>query len=333
MTTTNRRWLVNGDPRGRALALSDWIVDEEPLEPLTEGQVRVKTEILAYQPAMKGQMEVIPGYSSGSPIGTVMASPGVGEVVESAAPQIEVGSKVVANVGWQEYGTLTAKQVQVVPDDDLLSARLGILGASGLTAYFGLLKIGQPEAGDTVVVSGAAGAVGSLTGQIAKLSGCRVIGTAGGQQKCDWLVNELGYDAAIDYKNENVKARLKELCFGGVNVFFDNVGGPVLNDVLARIANGARIVICGGISRYEQESLPAGPANYFNVVFRQAKIEGFLLSGYEREYPIAIDRITSWIREGKVTYREDIQKGFDNIPATLLRLFTGENFGKQLLKL
>ncbi len=173
MTTTNRRWLVNGDPRGRALALSDWIVDEEPLEPLTEGQVRVKTEILAYQPAMKGQMEVIPGYSSGSPIGTVMASPGVGEVVESAAPQIEVGSKVVANVGWQEYGTLTAKQVQVVPDDDLLSARLGILGASGLTAYFGLLKIGQPEAGDTVVVSGAAGAVGSLTGQIAKLSGCR----------------------------------------------------------------------------------------------------------------------------------------------------------------
>jgi len=253
--------------------------------------------------------------------------------VESAAPQIEVGSKVVANVGWQEYGTLPAKQVQVVPDDDLLSARLGILGASGLTAYFGLLKIGQPEAGDTVVVSGAAGAVGSLTGQIAKLSGCRVIGTAGGQQKCDWLVNELGYDAAIDYKNENVKARLKELCFGGVNVFFDNVGGPVLNDVLARIANGARIVICGGISRYEQESLPAGPANYFNVVFRQAKIEGFLLSGYEREYPIAIDRITSWIREGKVSYREDIQEGFDNIPATLLRLFTGENFGKQLLKL
>ena len=156
MTTTNRRWLVNGDPRGRALALSDWIVDEEPLEPLTEGQVRVKTEILAYQPAMKGQMEVIPGYSSGSPIGTVMGSPGVGEVVESAAPQIEVGSKVVANVGWQEYGTLPAKQVQVVPDDDLLSARLGILGASGLTAYFGLLKIGQPEAGDTVVVSGAA---------------------------------------------------------------------------------------------------------------------------------------------------------------------------------
>ncbi len=144
---------------------------------------------------------------------------------------------------------------------------------------------------------------------------------------------ELGYDAAIDFKNENVKARLKELCFGGVNVFFDNVGGPVLNDVLARIANGARIVICGGISRYEQESLPAGPANYFNVVFRQAKIEGFLLSGYEREYPIAIDRITSWIREGKVTYREDIQEGFDNIPATLLRLFTGENFGKQLLKL
>lgn len=333
MSEGNRRWLVNGDPRGRALVLSDWIEDEETLTPLAEGQVRVRTEVLAYQPAQKGQMEVIPGYSSGSPVGTVMAAPGVGEVVESTSKKITVGQKVVASVGWQEYATVNANHVQVVPDDEFLSARLGPLGTSGLTAYFGLLKIGQPEAGDTVVVSGAAGAVGSMAGQIAKLSGCRVVGTAGGAEKCAWLTNQLGFDAAIDYKNDNVKARLKEHCFGGVNVFFDNVGGPVLNDVLARIAAHARVVICGGISRYEQASLPAGPANYFNVVFRQAKIEGFLLSGYEREYPVAIERMTDWIKSGKIVYREDVQEGFENIPATLLRLFTGENLGKQLLRL
>ena len=172
-----------------------------------------------------------------------------------------------------------------------------------------------------------------MAGQIAKIAGCRVIGTAGGRDKCAWIVDEVGYDAAIDYKNEDVKVKLKELCLGGVDVFFDNVGGPVLNDVLARIAPQARVVICGGISRYEQEVLPPGPANYFNVVFRQARMEGFLLSGYEREYPLATDRITRWIRDGRIVYKEDMQQGFDNIPATLLRLFSGQNFGKQLLRL
>jgi NADPH-dependent curcumin reductase CurA len=278
-------------------------------------------------------MEVIPGYSSGTQVGAVMGAQAVCGVVESSDEKLPTGTKVIASPGWQEFANVPAKQLQVVPDDDLLTAHLGPLGSSGLTAYFGLLKIGQPEAGDTVVVSGAAGAVGSMVGQIAKIAGCNVSGTAGGPEKCAWLVDEVGYDAAIDYKNDNVKAQLKALAFGGVNVFFDNVGGPVLNDVLARIAHGARVVICGGISRYEQETLPAGPANYFNVVFRQAKMEGFLLSGYEREYPLAIDRMTKWIREGKIVYKEDMQEGFDNIPATLMRLFTGQNFGKQLLRL
>ncbi len=329
----NRRWLVNGDPRGRALALSDWTLEEFDMGSLADSEVRVKTEVLAFQPAQKGQMEVIPGYSSGNLIGKVMGAEGIGEVVESKSKEIGVGSKVIGPLGWQEFADLKPQQLRVVPDDGLLTARLGPLGSSGLTAYFGLLRVGQPEAGDTVVISGAAGAVGSTAGQIAKICGCRVIGTAGGQQKCDWLVNEIGYDGAIDYKSESVKSRLKDLASGGVNVFFDNVGGPVLNDVLARIAPRARVVICGGISRYEQETLPGGPANYFNIVFRQARIEGFLLSGYEKEYPQALERMAQWIEDGRLIYREDVQEGFDNIPTTLMRLFTGQNFGKQLLRL
>jgi NADPH-dependent curcumin reductase CurA len=262
-----------------------------------------------------------------------MYARGIGEVVESRSPGVAEGTKVAGFVGWQEYASLPARSLEIVPDDDLLTARLGPLGGTGLTAYFGLLRVGRPEPGDMVVVSGAAGAVGSMVGQIAEIAGCHTVGIAGGPEKCAWLVDEVGYDAAIDYKNENIKARLKELCPDGINVFFDNVGGEALNDALARIAPHARVVICGGISRYEQETLPPGPANYFNVVFRQANIEGFLLSGYEAEYDVARERITEWIRSGAIVYKEDVQHGFENIPATLLRLFSGKNFGKQLLRM
>ncbi|MFT7219197.1 MAG: NADPH-dependent curcumin reductase CurA [Candidatus Azotimanducaceae bacterium] len=328
----NRQWLVNGNPRGRALEMTDFEMNEAPLDPLAIGEVRVKTEYLSFEPSQKGQMEVISGYSAGATIGDVMGARGIGEVVESLDDSLPTGSKVIGSLGWQEYATLSGKSVQQIPDDNLATARLGPLGAQGLTAYFGLLKIGQPEAGDTVVVSGAAGAVGSVVGQIAKINGCKTVGTAGSAEKCEWLTQDLGFDAAIDYKNDDVKSQLKAHCASGVNVFFDNVGGPVLNNVLARIASGARVVICGGISRYEQGTLPDGPANYFNVVFRQAKIEGFLLSGYEREYDVALGRITGWIESGELKYREDVQEGFENIPATLKRLFTGKNIGKQLLK-
>ena len=333
MAASNRQWLINGNPRGRALEVSDFVLNEAEIAPLEDGEVRVKVEILSFEPSQKGQLENIAGYSSGGVIGAVMTGRGIGEVVESRDPKIPEGSKVFGNVGWQEYANVTGRTLEVVPDDDLLLARLGPVGTTGLTAYFGLLKIGKPEPGDTVVVSGAAGAVGSMVGQIAKIAGCRTVGIAGGPEKCAWLVDEVGYDAAIDYKNENIKARLRDLCPDGVNVFFDNVGGTALNDVLARIASHARIVICGGISRYEQETLPAGPANYFNIVFRQATIQGFLLSGYESEYEQARARITQWIRSGQIVYKEDMQHGFENVPATLLRLFSGANFGKQLLKL
>jgi len=331
--TINRQWLIDGNPRGRAITVEDFLYHEASLHTLDEGQVRTKVEYLSFDPSQKGQLENVSGYAAGNDLGNVMPARGIGEVIESKNSRFKVGDKVTGKLGWQEISINQPKELEVIPNDDLLTARLGPLGTSGLTAYFGLLRVGKPEPGDNVVISGAAGSVGSITGQIAKLMGCRTIGIAGGEEKCQWLVDEVGYDAAIDYKSENIKVRLREICPNGVNVFFDNVGGIALDHTLARIAPFARIVICGGISRYEQEALPAGPANYFNIVFRQATMEGFLLSGYERENDIAIARITDWIRTGKIIYQEDLQEGFENIPQTLLRIFTGENRGKQLLKL
>ena len=330
---TNRQWLINGNPRGRALALADFKAHEAELEPLAAGQVRIRVEYLGFDPAQKGQMENVSGYTSGAEVGQVMSARGIGEVVESKSAAIAIGAKAIGPVGWQEYASLDGSSVEALPDDDLLTANLGPLGGTGLTAYFGLLRIGRPEPGDNIVVTGAAGAVGSMVVQIARILGGRAVGIAGGAEKCAWLEGELGCAAAIDYKSENIKRRLTELCPGGINVFFDNVGGEALNAALARIANHARVVICGGISRYEQAKLPPGPANYFNIVFRQAIIEGFLLRGYEREYGEARRRIMGWIRSGRIVYKEDIQHGFENIPATLLRLFSGKNFGKQLLRL
>ena len=329
----NRQWLIDGNPRGRALQLQDFKQHQQEMRALVEGEVRVKVEYLSFDPSQKGQMENVSGYASGNEIGNVMTSGGIGEVVESRHAKVKVGDKVSGRVGWQEYAVLPGSALQVLPDDEFLTARLGPLGGTGLTAYFGLFRVGRPEPGDTVVVSGAAGAVGSIVGQLANIMGCRTVGIAGGPDKCAWLVDEVGYDAAVDYKNDNIKAQLRELCPGGINVFFDNVGGPILNDALACIAPHARVVICGGISRYEQESLPPGPPNYFNIVFRQATMEGFLLTGYEKEYPLAQERMLAWIKAGQIVYKEDVQEGFENIPATLLRLFTGQNFGKQLLKL
>ena len=330
--TDNRQWLIEGNPRGRALLLKDFREASETLALLGPGEVRVKVEVLSFEPSQKGQLEVISGYSAGATKGEVMGARGIGEVVESNDNQFKAGDKVIGPLGWQEFATLPGRELQVLPNDKMLTLYLGPLGAQGLTAYFGLLRIGKPEVGDTVMVSGAAGAVGSVVGQIAKINGCRVIGSAGGAEKARWL-DEIGFDGSIDYKSEKVKERLKDLAPDGINVFFDNVGGPVLNDVLVRIASHARIVICGAISRYERETLPAGPANYFNVVFRQAKIEGFLLRGYEAEYEKAIERLKSWVVNGQIIHREDVQRGFENIPSTLKRLFEGANIGKQLLRL
>ncbi len=329
---SNRQWLINGQPRGRAVTLEDFAQQDAELPPLQDDQVRVAVRYLGFDPSQKGQMENI-GYAAATGIGQVMTARGIGEVVESNSSRLNVGDWVIGPLGWQEQATLAAKSLEVIANDSLLTANLGPLGGTGLTAYFGLLRIGRPEPGDTLVVSGAAGATGSVVGQLGKLMGCRVVGIAGGQAKCDWLVDELGYDAAIDYRNGSVKQALKEHCKNGVNVFFDNVGGSILNDVLARIALNARVVICGGISRYQAEQLPPGPANYMNLVFQRATMSGFLMTDFVQEAPMALARLRGWIESGQLQYKEDVQQGFENIPSTLLRLFNGENFGKQLLKL
>lgn len=329
----NRQWLIAARPLGRGLKDDDFkLVDGEVRAP-GEGEVLVKTLYLGFDPAQKGWMENIGGYVAPTEIGDVMRGSGIGEVIESRAAGFSKGDKVAGQPGWQEYATLRANELNKLEDDDLLTANLGALGTTGMTAYFGLLKHGRPQPGDTVLVSGAAGATGSMVGQIAKIAGCRAIGIAGGADKCRWLTEELGFDGAIDYKAENnLRGRIKELCPRGVDVIYDNVGGKILNDMLACMALHARVVICGGISRYETGQLPAGPENYFNLIFMRATMEGFIVLDYMGEYPKARARMREWIREGRIHFKEDIQHGFENAPRTLMRLFQGQNFGKQLLK-
>ncbi|QUD90512.1 NADP-dependent oxidoreductase [Phenylobacterium montanum] len=333
MSPVNRQWLINGRPNGRPLQDDDfkW-VETAPREP-APGEALVRTLALSFDPAQKGWMENIGGYVAPTEIGEVMRGSGVGEVVASNAPGLAVGDKVTGMLGWQDYATLPAKDLTRVPGDELLTANLGVLGTTGMTAFFGLNKIGKPFPGDTLVVTGAAGATGSVVGQIGKLAGCRVIGVAGGEAKCRWLVDELGFDAAVDYKAGSVRQQLKDLAPQGVDILWDNVGGSIFNDLLAQLALHARVVVCGGISRYELGKMPAGPENYFNLIFKRAHMEGFIVLDYASEYPWARERIAGWIRQGRLRYKEDVQHGLENAPRTLMRLFAGENFGKQLLKI
>ncbi|HSU90773.1 MAG TPA: NADP-dependent oxidoreductase, partial [Sporolactobacillaceae bacterium] len=223
----------------------------------------------------------------------------------------------------------------VLPKGMPLTWPLGVCGITGLTAYFGLLDLGKPKAGETVVVSGAAGATGSVSGMIAKIKGCRVVGIAGGREKCEWLTKVAGFDAAIDYKNEKVGEALTRHCPNGIDVYFDNVGGEILDDALARLAHGARVVVCGAISQYNDfgSKAPTGPKNYFNLIMRGARMEGFLVFHFLQRYPEAIADMFKWYAEGKLKNQVDMAHGLENAPKTIIRLFTGANFGKQLLKL
>jgi len=333
MTNSNRQWLINGRPVGRPLADDDFKFVETPVVEPVEGEVLVRNLYLAFDPALKGHMENISNYVAPTQIGEVMRGSGIGEVVASKAPGFEVGDKVMGPLRWQTYATIAAKDLLKIVDDDLLTANLGVLGTTGMTALFGLFKIGKPFVGDTMVVTGAAGATGSVVGQLGKIAGCRVIGVAGGVEKCAWLVDELGFDAAVDYKAGDLRAQVKAAAPDGIDVLWDNVGGRVFNDVLGEIAMHARVVTCGNISRHEPGATPSGPANYFNLIFRRARMEGFIVSDWADEFAWARARLARLIREGRLHYKEDVQQGIENAPATLKRLFEGRNFGKQLLKL
>lgn len=331
--TTTRQWLLNGHPRGRGIEDGDFKLVEIDLPAPGPGEMLLKTRYLGFDPAQKGWMENIADYVAPMNIGDVMRGSAICEVVESNGGKFAVGDMVFGSLGWAEYFIHDGKELTRVETDLPPTAVLSVLGTTGLTAYCGLFKVGKPVAGDTVLVSGAAGATGSVVGQLAKIAGCRAVGIAGGPDKCRWLVEEAGYDAAIDYKAGNVKAQIKELCPRGVDVIYDNVGGAILNDMLACIATGARVVICGGISRYETGSLPAGPENYFNLVFRRGTMAGFIVLDWASEFPAIRKRLEDFVKDGSLRYQEDIQQGFENAPETLQRLFTGKNRGKQMLKI
>lgn len=331
--TTNHQWLIADRPTGRPLKDSDFKWHETPARDPGVGEVLIKALYLGFDPAQKGWMENVGGYVAPTEIDDVMRGSGVGEIVKSNADGFKAGDKVMGQFGWQDHPTMAAKDIIKVDDNDLLSGNLGVLGTTGMTAFFGLNKIGKPFAGDTLVITGAAGATGSVVGQIGKIAGCKVIGVAGGPAKCKWLVDELGFDAAIDYKADNVRAEIKKLAPGGIDVLWDNVGGKIFNALLGELALHARVVVCGGISRYELGQMPAGPENYFNLIFKRASMQGFIVLDYMNDYPWARARITEWIRSGRIKFKEDVQHGLENAPRTLMRLFSGENFGKQLLKL
>jgi len=316
---------------------SDWLHTEIPLSELKAGEILVKNLYLSIDPAMRGWMNGGKSYIRPVEINEVMRAGGIGQVIASQSERFQVGAYVSGSVGVQEYWQGPAEHpyagfYQVDPKLAALPQYLNALGMPGMTAYFGLLDVGQPQRGETVVVSGAAGAVGQTVGQIAKQLSCRVVGIAGGKEKCDFVVNELGFDACIDYKNTAVKDGLKQHCPNGVDIYFDNVGGDILDTVLTRINRKARIIICGAISQYNNTAEIKGPANYLSLLVNRARMEGIVVFDYVQRYPEAVQAMSAWMAEGKFHTREDIVEGLHNFPKALMMLFEGKNFGKLILQ-
>jgi len=317
---------------------SDWQRVEEPLRELADGEILIKVLYLSLDPAMRGWMNDAKSYIRPVAIGEVMRAGGIGVVTASKSPRFAVGDHVSGPLGVQRYwlGAIDDKSAALLTKVDPklapLTTYLNTLGMPGMTAYFGLLESGQPKAGETVVVSGAAGAVGQTVGQVAKQLGCRVVGIAGGKEKCDFVVDQLGFDACIDYKGGSVKDGLKQHCPQGVDVYFDNVGGEILDTVLTRINMKARIVICGAISQYNNTTPVKGPANYLSLLVNRARMEGIVVFDYADRYHLGVAALGKWLKEGKITSKEDIVQGLENFPQALNMLFEGKNFGKLVLQ-
>jgi hypothetical protein len=313
---------------------SDWDHTEEPVTEPGDGEVLVKVKYLSLDPAMRGWMNDARSYMPPVGLGEVMRAGGCGEVVASGHPGFEPGDHVTGVTGIQEYATLSGDAlVKVDPELAPLPVYIGTLGMPGMTAYFGLLDIGKPKEGDTVVVSGAAGAVGGVVGQIAKIKGCRAVGIAGGKEKCRHVVEELGFDACVDYKSDNVAKALRQHCPDGIDVYFDNVGGEILDAALAQLARHARVVICGAISQYNATEGMRGPANYMSLLVNRATMTGFLVFDFAPRFGEAAKEMAGWLADGRLKTFEDVATGgVANFPDTLLRLFRGENTGKLVLE-
>jgi NADPH-dependent curcumin reductase CurA len=334
MTLVNAQCRLAARPVGLPKA-SDWDYVEEPAPKPGDGQFLTEVEYISLDPAMRAWMNPGRSYIPPVEIGEVMRAAAIGRVVESRHPDYQVGQWVNGVFGVQRYAVSDGSGV--TPVDTSLApppVHLGTLGLSGVTAYFGLLDVGRPEPGQTVVVSGAAGSVGSVVGQIARIKGCRAIGIAGGPEKCRWLVDELGFDAAIDYKADDVRAQLREHAPDRVDVFFDNVGGEILDAVLLRLARGARVVISGAISQYNATERPPGPANYMQLLVMRASMTGFVVFDYAQRYREAVAELGGWLQSGELRSREDVVEGdIQQFPEVLLRLFHGGNTGKLVLAL
>jgi NADPH-dependent curcumin reductase CurA len=330
----NRQWQLGTRPSGM-VEESNFALSESAVPAPAEGEFLVRNLYLSLDPAMRTWMTDAPSYIPPVGIGEVMRGACVGRVIESRHPDYAPGELVLGVFGWQDYAVSDGGgpiPVSKVPEGVPATMPLGVLGITSLTAYFGLKEIAKPKAGETVAVSGAAGATGSVTGQLAKLWGCKVVGIAGGPEKCEWLTSELGFDGAVDYKSEKVAARLRELCPGGIDVFWDNVGGAVLEAGLANLAMHARVVLCGAISNYNEER-PAGPRNYMNLLVRRSRMEGFVVFDYFSRVDEAMAELVPLVMEGKIRHREDVRDGLEAAPTALVDLYTGDNRGKLLVKI
>jgi NADPH-dependent curcumin reductase CurA len=308
---------------------------EVPVPNLNEGQVLVRNIYLSVEPAMRGWVSAAAQSVDAVPRGAVMRAFTVGRVEESRHPEFRVGEVVTGMLGWQDYAAVDAKEIQrKITDTDLpMSTSLGVLGLNGLTAYFALLEVGQPKAGETVVVSTAAGAVGSCVGQIAKIKGCRTVGIAGGPEKVRLCLDEFGYDAAIDYKADGLGAALAATCPEGVDVYFDNTAGAISDAVLKQLKLNARVVICGTASIASWDPIPQGPRVERHLLVKRARMQGFLILDYASRYSEALQALSQWVRAGLIRYREDILEGIEQAPGSIAGLYRGENRGKRLIRI
>src|ERR1700681_3435821 len=332
MAALNKQVLLASRPQG-AVTEDNFRIVEVPVGKPGPGEVLVKNEWLSLDPYMRGRMSDAKSYAKATEIGEVMVGQTVGEVVESRDPNFKSGDKVLTPLGWQLYGIASAKELTRIDVRRApVSYYLGILGMPGITAWFGLFEIGQPKPGNTVVVSAASGAVGSIVGQLAKIKGCRVVGIAGGKTKCDYVVKDLGFDACVDYKAGNLLADLREHCPKGVDVNFENVGGVILDTALRVMNLFSRVVVCGLIAEYSATE-PYGYKNLRSVLVNRIRMQGMIFLDWKDRYSEALDGLSGYLTEGKLKYRESIVDGIDKAPKGLIALLKGDNFGKQLVKL
>lgn len=330
----NRRIVLASRPVGMPTA-ENFRLEEEPVPEPRHGEVLVRALWLSLDPYMRGRMSAGKSYAVPNPVGGVMTGGVCGCVEKSQDPAFQEGDIVQGfALGWQDYAIATSAQIRKVdPTLAPISTSVGILGMPGMTAYFGLLEVGRPVPGDTVLVSAASGAVGAAVGQIAKIGGCRVVGTAGSDDKVDYITKELGFDAGINYRTAgDLNAAVREACPDGVDVYFDNVGGPVTDAAFANLAQWGRVAICGQISQYNNTEEAMGPRSLRHVLINQASVEGFLVFRFTQKYPIALRRMARWIKEGKLRYREDVVEGLERAPEAFMGLLQGKNFGKLVVK-